>query len=223
MLNILATLMGNLPYGILWRGSSQFYINRFIRIFSLYLPIAVLCFLRSIAKYEILLLQPVQRLTRFTLLGSDWLSQPMSFRKNFYGGGARNNRSDAGGARKMCPENLFVVEMRPVSITAFKRVALPPTLSCGTKASVLLTTQHRQRRQNASRRRASTIENRVQANSSFKDGTTLLAGDRWQVELHERSSIAHVMRFSARIMGVIAASRYIRHPKKSRVMIFAKL
>ena len=28
----------------------------------------------------------------------------------------------------------------------------------------------------------STIENRVQANSTVKDGATLLAGDRWQVE-----------------------------------------
>jgi peptidoglycan/LPS O-acetylase OafA/YrhL len=56
------------------RGSSRFYINRFIRIFSLYLPISIVSFFAidgTIRDFAIA--SPLQRLTSFTLLGSDWL------------------------------------------------------------------------------------------------------------------------------------------------------
>jgi peptidoglycan/LPS O-acetylase OafA/YrhL len=57
-----------------WRGSSRFYLNRFIRIFSLFLPIAIVSFYAVDGTMrDFAIASPLQRLTSFTLLGSDWL------------------------------------------------------------------------------------------------------------------------------------------------------
>jgi peptidoglycan/LPS O-acetylase OafA/YrhL len=68
-----------------WRGSSRFYLNRFIRIFSLYLPITTVSFLTIDSTIrDFASAPPLQRLTSFTLLGSDWL---------IVAGGADNEKS----------------------------------------------------------------------------------------------------------------------------------
>jgi peptidoglycan/LPS O-acetylase OafA/YrhL len=72
----LMSMVLSTKYEVNWRGSSQFYLSRFIRIFSLYLPIAVLSFFPFVADGTIedfANASPLQRLTSFTLLGSDWL------------------------------------------------------------------------------------------------------------------------------------------------------